>query len=229
MTLADGEIEQVKIIDDQPEGAELLSYEVEDAGFKPIIINCPAPPFDQLQSLVEPRTAFIFDHLLSPGNCASYVGAQAAALMYTLHVPALLVTTYSMDADVGIRRWRANIPVLLDRDAVDQDTLNAAFLKCLRELRDGRPSSRRTQPAIVRVERIAYETDDDVLDVIVGTWNPRKAVRLPRSLLPAPLASALDVGSRFIADVNISAETSDELFFENFREAPEPDPNDGLT
>lgn len=228
MTLADGEIEQVKIIDDQRDGAELLSYQVEDAGFKPIIVNCPAPPLDQLQSLIEERTAFIFDHLLSHGKCAPYVGAEAAALMYSLHVPALLVTTYSMDADVGIRRWRANIPVLLDRDNVDQDTLNEAFLKCLRELRDGRPSSRRAQPAIVRVERISYETDDQVLDVIVGTWNPRKAVRLPRSLLPTTLSSSLDLGSRFIADVNISAETGDELFFENFREAPEPDPNDGL-
>jgi hypothetical protein len=133
MTLA-GEIEQVKIIDDQRDGAELLSWQVEDAGFKPIIISCPAPPLDQLQSLVEERTAFIFDHLLSHGKCATYVGAQAAALMYSLHVPALLVTTYVMDADVGIRRWRANIPVLLERDAVDQDTLNEAFLKCLREL-----------------------------------------------------------------------------------------------
>lgn len=229
MTLVQGEIEQVKIIDDQPDAAKWLSYEVEDAGFKPIIVACPAPPLDQLQSLVEPRTGFIFDHLLAPGNCASYVGAEAAALMYRLNVPALLVTTYSMDADVGIRRWRANIPVLLDRDAVDQDTINTAFLKCLRELREGRPASRRTQPAMVRVERAAYETDEDVLDVIVGSWNPRKAVRLPRSILPAHLASALDVGSRFIADVNISAESGDELFFENFREAPEPDPNDGLT
>jgi hypothetical protein len=38
----------------------------------------------------------------------------------------------------------------------------------------------------------------------------------------------LGLGSRFIADVNISAEDGDDLFFENFREAPEPDPNDGL-
>ncbi len=228
MTLAAGEIEQVKIIDDQRDGAELLSYQVEDAGFKPIIITCPAPPLDLLESLVEERTAFIFDHLLSHGKCAPYLGAQAAALMYKLHVPAILVTAYVMDADVGIRRWRGDIPVLLERDAVDQDTLNEAFLKCLRELRYGRPSSRRAQPAIVRVERTAYETGEDVLDVIIGAWNPRKAVRLPRSLLPAALSSTLDLGSRFIADVNIGAETGDELFFDNFREAPEPDPNDGL-
>jgi hypothetical protein len=149
--------------------------------------------------------------------------------MYGFKVPALLVTTYSMDADVGIRRWRAGIPVLLDRDAVDQDSLNAAFVKCLRELRDGPPPSRQTLPAIVRVERRSSETGEPVLDVIVGSWNPRKAVRLPVSMLPQNLQGSVKEGSRLIADVNIGAENGDELFFQNFREAPEPKPNDGLT
>jgi hypothetical protein len=228
MTLADGEIEQVKIIDDQPDAAEWLSYEVEEAGFRPIIVPCPAPPLDQLPLLIEPRTGFIFDHLLSPGNCANYVGAEAAAVMYALRTPALLITTYSMDADVGIRRWRASIPVLLDRDAVDQDSLNAAFVKCLRELRDGPPPSRQTLAAIVRVERMSSETGERVLDVIVGSWNPRKAVRLPLAMLPDNLRGSVQEGTRFVADVNIGAETGDELFFANFREAPQPNPNDGL-
>lgn len=229
MNMAGGAIDKVKIIDDQPDAAEWLSYEVEEAGFQPIIVNCPAPPLDQLHYLIEPGTAFIFDHLLSHGNCANYVGAQAAALMYELRVPAILVTTYSMDADVGIRRWRAGIPVLLDRDAVDQDSLNAAFVKCLRELRDGPPPSRQTLPAIVRVERKSSETGEPVLDVIVGSWNPRKAVRLPVSMLPQSLQMSVKEGTRLIAEVNIGAETGDDLFFQNFREAPEPNPNDGLT
>lgn len=228
MTLADGAIEKVKIIDDQRDGAEWLKLEVEEAGFQPIIVSCPAPPLDQLWSLIEPRTGFIFDHLLSPGNCASYVGAQAVALMYAQKAPAILITTYAMDADVGIRRWRASIPVLLDRDAVDQDSLNAAFVKCLRELREGPPPSRQTLPAIVRVERVSSETGERVLDVIVGSWNPRKAVRLPLSILPDNLQGSVQIGSRFIADVNIGAEFGSELFFNNFREAPEPNPNDGL-
>lgn len=228
MTLADGAIKKVKIIDDQPDAAEWLKYEVEDAGFEPLIVSCPAPPLDQLPSLIEPRTGFIFDHLLAPGNCASYVGAEAVALMYSHNTPALLVTTYSMDVDVAIRRWRASIPVLLDRDAVDQDSLNAAFEKCLRELREGPPASRQTLPAIVRVERVSSETNESVLDVIVSSWNPRKAVRLPLALLPADLRQMVKVGTRFVADVNIGAESGDELFFDKFRLAPEPSANDGF-
>jgi hypothetical protein len=228
MTLADGAIEKVKIIDDQPDAAEWLKYEVEEAGFQPIIVSCPAPSLADLPSLIEPRTGFIFDHLLSPGNCANYVGAEAVALLYARKAPALLITTYSMDADVGIRRWRASIPVLLDRDAVDQDSLNAGFSKCLRELRDGPPSSRQTLPAIVRVERVSFETDEPVLDVIVSSWNPRKAVRLPLLMLPEHLRGSVQMGTRLIADVNVGAESGDELFFDNFRQAPEPNPNDGL-
>jgi len=228
MTLANGEIEKVKIIDDQPDAAEWLKYEVEEAGFEPIIVACPAPALDQLPSLIEPKTGFIFDHLLAPGNCATYVGAEAVAIMYARKAPALLITTYAMDVDVGIRRWRASIPVLLDRDAVDQDALNAGFAKCLRELREGPPTSRQTLPAIVRVERVSSETGEAVLDVIVSSWNPRKAVRLPLTMLPTALRPSVRMGSRFVADVNIGAETGDELFFDNFREAPEPKPNDGL-
>ncbi len=228
MTLAEGAIEKVKIIDDRPDGAELLKYQVEDANCEPILISCPAPPLDDLPSLIEPKTGFIFDHYLAPGNCAQYVGAEAVALMYSRKVPALLVTTYSMDVDVSIRRWRSGIPVLLDRDDVDQDSLNAGFAKCLRELRDGPPPSRQTLPAIVRVERIFTETGESVLDVIVGSWNPRKAVRLPLALLPQNLRGGIAIGTRFVANVNVGAESGDELFFDNFRAAPEPSANDGL-
>jgi len=64
----------------------------------------------------------------------------------------------------------------------------------------------------------------------VPSWNPHRAVRFPASLIPENLRDLLkpNITIRLFAHVNTSAEKSDDLYFEKFELAPEPDEDDGL-
>jgi hypothetical protein len=62
----------------------------------------------------------------------------------------------------------------------------------------------------------------------VPQWNPLKAVRFPSSLLGDFESDDLKSDTLFIANVNIGARSADELFFDNFELAPEPDDDNGL-
>lgn len=81
----------------------------------------------------------------------------------------------------------------------------------------------------MRVDEVRNESDEKVIDVMVSNWDPDQAVRLPISLVPNDLRADLSSGMWLLATVNVGAERPEDLYFENIRLAPEPDPDDGLT
>ncbi len=89
-------------------------------------------------------------------------------------------------------------------------------------------SSRKSYRTIVRITNIDEKSHERVVDAFIPGWNPRKAVRFPASLVPEHLQDALKPNRCLFAHVNIGAEKSDDLYFEKFELAPEPDENDGL-
>lgn len=225
-------IKKVAIVDDQPECVNVEKLVLEEAGFEPIYIE---PKFAKttdslINKIREVAEGAICDHRLQHGGYSGFFGAEVVARLYAIKIPALLVTQYlDQDYDNTIRKWRRSVPVLIARDNIDSELVRSSLLACQREFQEGLPDSRKPRTSLVRIENIVDGPNSETfLDVILPNWNTQRAVRLPKSLLPKDLHSKVAVGARFIADVNIGAENKEDLFFEKFRLAKEPNPNDGL-
>jgi len=86
-------------------------------------------------------------------------------------------------------------------------------------------NTRKLHRTLLRIEDIGQDT----IDVIIPGWNPHRAIRLPKSLLPRSVRrSYLKRGERFFAQINIGAEKASELYFKDFEVVPELDSDDEL-
>lgn len=224
---------KIVIIDDEKDFAETAAWEVEDAGYEPILIV--EGSFKEINDLVLqiPRDTYgvLCDHRLVKSGLANFYGSDLVAALYDQKIPALLGTQfYDMDSDVSIRKRRHKIPVLLNKDDVDSSSIKAGMQICLLEFDGNVASDRKPYRNIVRLVAISQESGEEVVDVIIPSWNPHKAVRLPSSLIHEwILEFHPKVGTRLIADVNTGAENAEDLYFTNFEIAPEPEETDEIS
>jgi hypothetical protein len=116
----------------------------------------------------------------------------------------------------------------LSRDEANAATIKKGIEDCVLELDGTVPITRIPHRTLLNITHITNESNEKVIDVIVPSWNPHKAVRFPASLIPQELHSELVVDRWLFADVNTGAEKSDDLYFERFELTPEPDEDDGL-
>lgn len=230
------DIHRVAIIDDDYIQAQTTGLNVEEANFEPSIIRSERR-FERMEDLLVKvletgSQAVLCDNRLTPQGYAIFNGAGFLAWLYDQKVmPSVLITTYvDMDADESIRRWRHKIPVLLDRDsAANPDVLKRGVFDSARELRGEVSLERKPHRTFIRVTNIDIETKESLLDVIIPSWNPKRAVRFPLSLIQSELQHNVQIGTRLFAQVNIGADDPQDLYFKDFELALEPDSNDGLT
>jgi hypothetical protein len=222
----------IAIIDDDKTEAELAELEAEDAGFKPFIVGGgPYRKVEDLITLISSKAeAALCDHRLGHSGFANFSGANLVARLYDLRIPAILISQYAdMDNGISIRACRDKIPVVLNRDETDASSIARGIECCVNELRGQTASTRKPHRTLLRIEDIGQESGKKVIDVIIPSWNPHRAVRLPVSLLPKSFGrSHLKRGSRLFAQINIGAEKASELYFKDFEIAPELDSDDEL-
>lgn len=229
---SDYQVRKIAIIDDDVREAEVAELEAEDAGFEPFIVN--GGPFRKIEDLANiissSAQAAICDHRLAHSGFASFTGAKLVARLYDLHFPAILISQYAdMDNGISIRAWRDKIPVLLSRDETDATSIARGIEYCVSELRGQIANSRKPHRTLLRIEEIAQEAGEKVIDVIIPSWNPHRAVRFPALLLPKSISRThLKRGTRLFANINIGAEKASELYFKDFEVAMEPNNDDGL-
>jgi hypothetical protein len=222
----DYQIKKIAIIDDDKRGAEMAELEVEEAGFEPLIIDGPFTEIRDLTRLISVKAqGAICDHRLAHGGFASFSGAKLVASLYDLQIPAILITQYAdIDNGISIRSWRDKIPVLLSRDEADASSIAQGIEYCLQELRGQVTSIRKSHRTLLRIVGIGTESGEKVIDVIVPSWNPQRAVRFPIKLLPKSISKLyVKEGVRLIAKINIGAERASELYFKDFEIAEEID------
>ena len=119
----------------------------------------------------------------------------------------MLCTTFT---DVTARRdYLRYIPALLKTSSPEPSVFIDAWARCLRELRGDFHPSRRPWRTLVRVE----EVDNGYLYAIVPAWDVRKKIRIDSDGIPDELRRQAQPGKRFHAEVNIGAESHEELFF----------------
>jgi len=221
---------KIAIIDDDKNLANATAWEVEEAGYKPFLLdNRHFHNINELISIIrENAQGAVCDHRLSYSGFANFSGAELVAALYDWKYPSVLITQYTeMDTSFSIRKWRRKIPVLLSREAANALSIAKGIEDCTSELHGKILSTRKSRRTIVRVAYIDEESHETV-DVFVPSWNPHKAVRLPASLIPDHIRSVLKEKIRLFAHVNTGAEKSDDLYFEKFELAAEPDEDDGL-
>jgi hypothetical protein len=223
---------KIAIVDDDKILAKATAWDIEEAGYEPfLLVDGYFTDVNKLVSLiVENAQGAVCDHRLSNSRLANFYGAELVAALYEQKLPSLLITQYiEMDTSLSIRRWRRKIPVLLSRDEADASSISKGIEDCRLELRGDIPSTRRPYRTIVRITNIDKESNERVIDAFVPGWNPHKAVRFPASLIPEEIRDeVLKPGVRLFAHVNIGADKSDDLYFDKFELAPEPDDDDGL-
>jgi hypothetical protein len=223
----------IAIVDDDKTLAEITAWDVEEAGYKTFLLeNEHFHNVNELASLIiENSQSAVCDHRLSNSGFANFSGAELVAALYDRKFPSLLITQYTeMDTSFSIRKWRHKIPILLSREEADASTISKGIAICKSELCGKIPSTRKSRRTIVRITNIDEKAPESVVDAFVPSWNPHRAVRFPASLIPENLRDLLEPNKtiRLFAHVNTSAEKSDDLYFEKFELAPEPDEDDGL-
>jgi hypothetical protein len=211
----------IAIVDDDKTLAQTTAWDVEEAGYKPLLLE--NKHFDNVNELVsvirEQAQGAVCDHRLSNSGFANFYGSQLVAALYDLKIPSVLITQYTeMDTSFSIRKWRHKIPVLLSREETNAVNIAEGIAICQSELCGKIPSTRKSRRTIVRITNIDEEAHESVVDAFAA------------SLIPENLRDLLkpNITIRLFAHVNTSAEKSDDLYFEKFELAPEPDEDDGL-
>src|SRR5207245_47892 len=118
-------VQKIAIVDDESTDAQIHEWEVEAAGFEPVIVNRSFKNMEELAAFIKAEAqGAVCAHRLANYGFARFYGAKLVASLYDLKIPALLVTQYAdIDNDVSIRRWREKVPVLLSNDEADADNI----------------------------------------------------------------------------------------------------------
>jgi FixJ family two-component response regulator len=220
-----GQGDPVSVVDDTAEDADLTAALVREAGFEPIVITPPLPSIELLLDRISKHSrALVCDHRLADRAHVNYYGAEVVAKSNEINVPAILITTYADVEAYSIRLWRSRIPRLLRRGREsDPDTIVEALIQAGGEVIGHYEPERKAYRTVVRIENLRSVEGTRVAEVVISAWNPSEVVEIPLALLGEHGSKTDDElrGRRFMAYVNIYAETADQLYFRDFEPAPE--------
>ncbi len=208
------EIERVQIVDDDPMVRAAYEYPVEELQLEPILAEGPLPVLDQfISETLTGADAAIFDHQLRVRNYAVFNGAESVARLYKHQFPAVLCTTWA-DAKIDeMRRYRRYIPVILRPDELDPDSLKHGFEHCIKEFNGVFRPSRRPWRALVSVEDVGQDEWSQFFFVTIPGWDPKEKIRL-RLQDVSKIRALIQPGALFHAQVNLGAESQEELYFD---------------
>lgn len=215
----------IAVVDDDAEDRSILAEELHGWGYQSVTLD---GSYSNVASLVQEITSkqsnfVICDNHLKHAGYARFSGIEAVSELHKLHIPSILITQYQDTDDMLLKLSRIDLPVVLDKGDLDQEQVGQALEKCHAEL-DGNPASdRRPHRVLVTVD----SHNSSRVVVFVDAWNPHEAVAFPTELLGC-LSAHLSEGLQLLAEINIGATHSRELFFTNFELAPELNPHDGL-
>ncbi|MEU4775302.1 hypothetical protein [Micromonospora sp. NPDC023644] len=218
--------DRVAIVEDDEANLRAVVWTLEDLDLEPIWVPPDPRGVDFLiEGVRSVAGAVISDHRLGKKMSIPYYGAEFVARSNQRKVPAVLMTSYAnSDESTSIRAWRADIPRLLNRgtDAGDPTKIRGALEQAKAECLGEFSQERRAYQAVVRVKGLRAGPSGTVAEVVVTAWRPSEAVDVPASIITDGLSieDGRLRGTRFVADVNIYAESGGDLYFKNIRPAP---------
>lgn len=219
---------RVAIFEDDQRNRERLSGLVKLCGGIGVPVDPPAPSLNRLMAYYTHQriNLVICDHHLSQrGDYAPYFGAQAVAESYRHGIGGILVTAYERDdAELSLRLYRRQIPALIRSPGdLDRANLQTALLQAENEVQKHQLTKERVpHRTIMTVQRIDPRGDFKIVKVIMSQWSSEQEVGFPLDLVPAKFRAAVQPGRLLVAQVNIEAARSEDLFFDEF-ELPSDD------
>jgi hypothetical protein len=164
----------------------------------------------------------ICDHRLQPKQMAQFFGVDLVRQLIGRGRPAMLLTMYGSSDRLELRQSRPEVPVIVARDDFDPSQVGAYFEVCQREIEQNPVEGRRPYRSLIRIDGVS--SDEPVqLDAVVPGWRPDHAVPILLDSIDSSIRSQVAEGCYLLGDVNVGAESEEELFFRNVNEiAPAP-------
>jgi hypothetical protein len=210
-------IDDVLVVDDNSRARDTAAMTISDACLHPIKADGPLPPLKKfVQQTRRTADAAYCDHNLQTGQYAPFEGAAAVAALYKIKFPAVLCTRFTKADIEHIRPHLRYIPSLLSPETVGPETLADALEVCVGEFKNVFRTTRRPWRTLVRVEALNHSNSGKrMLDLVVPAWKSDEVVRVSAEVFKGVIRDEqLTPGFRFYAEVNLGAETPEQIFFE---------------
>lgn len=208
---------RISIVDDDRAVRQSYEMSVQELGLQPLNEAGPLGSLDEFAPKVPARAdAAVCDFKLRVKKYASFDGAALVARWYDSGFPALLCTKYDRASADEIRRFRSKIPVMLTPSDLDPEQIVKGLTVCLRELNGMAPPSRQLWSTVVRVEDVDLERSRSAY-LVVPAWNPNESIRFLLADVPNDVQELFKPEARLTAQVNLGAESYEDLFFQNWR------------
>lgn len=206
-------VERVLIVDDQADARGAYGELVEDLDLVPVEIPGPVDE-DSLLSLATERDVILCDYHLKRQEYAGCDGDVLLARCVERGMPGVLCTGYS-DFGLAIRRdclrW---IPSRVRSREVEPQAFLDGWAECFREIGGSLHPSRRPWRTLVRVEEVNLERG--YISAIVPGWSAQDGVQIQLESVPTGVRSRLRPDARFFCQVNVGAESGEELFVDGW-------------
>jgi hypothetical protein len=217
LTIEERTIATVGVVDDDPGARESYELLLQDADVYPAGESGPLGTLTDFVVKAKQRMdAVLTDHHLRIRNYSTFDGAQLAAALYDVDVPAVLCTRWE-DAQLDlIRPYRDRVPVLLQLEDLNPDSFVEALRLTVRELQGEFTQQRRPWRTQVHIADVGSGEQNEFFYVDLPSWTSDKVIRLRKNDLPQDLVDRLEIDARWHARVNVGAEDSWELYFKGW-------------
>ena len=221
LQIHDRSIHKVCLIDDDSDSRETLAFPVEELELEFELEEGPIEDMDiYVNDLYGRSQAAICDHhLKKKGKYSNYNGAELVFRLYQDNFPAILCTSYS-DRIEELRRYRRNIPVLLNPSELNVDSVAHGLELCINEMRGDIREDRKPWRTLIRVQDLDTQVNPEnpYVEFVVPAWDHNYVVRVLLSDIPGSLQKKIEPDYRCYAKVNIGAESSDDLFIDEWED-----------
>jgi hypothetical protein len=203
------EINRIFIIDDDEEFRSTLEDTVQESNFKAFPQNERVENFDKyLMDFVHQDDAIVSDHQLKKKNYFPVNGAEVVYKCYERGIPSVLVTRY--ETHIGeIRKFRKNIPVILNPEDFEPATLVKSLEICIEEFNGEIKPQRKLWRTLVRIDSI----DKNHIYIVIPGWDRNEIISLNIEDLPTDVKANIQPDLRLHAKANIGTESPNDLFF----------------
>jgi hypothetical protein len=153
--------------------------------------------------------AVISDHQLKKKNYFPINGAEVVSMCYEKHIPSVLVTKYDQAQLHEIRRFRRNIPVILNPSLFDEDVILRSLEVCIKEFKGELKADRKLWRTLVRIDAI----EGNFIYIIIPGWDTTEAISIGMDELPGHIRPIVAVDKRMHVQINLGCESVKDLYF----------------
>ena len=157
--------------------------------------------------------AVIIDHKLTRNGYSLSNGLVIASELALLKIPTVLATSYERSEIKEYVWYGRDVPAVVRKGNYESELPSAMELAF--GYVQGGVFTRETEPfpTIVRVDSL----DEDEAGLIISAFSPEQGILVRRAELKVRLGCEIQIDLRFLAETNIGAASSDDLYLSNLR------------